>query len=108
VRRNAGRDALGRLDRDREVGRVPLVGFADHQRQAKLPATVPRHRQADESAPVRRHVVDVFGAHLLGRHDQVAFVLATLIVDHDDHLAVRNVGNDVLDVTERGVGSTRV
>src|SRR5688572_24537756 len=39
VRRDAGRDTLGRFDRDREVRRLANVGVADHQRQAELLAT---------------------------------------------------------------------
>src|SRR5690606_22183452 len=37
VRRNTGGDALGCLDGDREVGRVPAIGIVHHQRKAQLP-----------------------------------------------------------------------
>ena len=63
MRRDAGRDALGRLDGNREVGRVMLIGVGHHQRQSKLRATLARQRQTDQAAAVRRHVVDVFGTH---------------------------------------------
>ena len=47
-----------------------------------------------------RHVVDIFGTDFLGRHEQVAFIFAILIVDHDDHLAGTNIGNDVFNIAE--------
>ncbi len=87
VRRDARRHAFGRFDRDREVRGLANVGVADHQRQPQLLAARARQRQADQPAPVFRHEVDVFGAHLRGRHDEVAFVLALLVVEDHDHLA---------------------
>ena len=44
-----------------------------------------RQRQAHEPAAFAHHEVHVFGPHLLGGHDQIAFVLAILVVDDDDH-----------------------
>ncbi len=46
-----------------------------------------RQRQADEPAAFAHHEVDVLGPHLLGGHDEIAFVLAVLVVDDDDHAA---------------------
>ena len=40
----------------------------------------------DQAAAVHRHHVDRGGGHELGGHDEVAFVLAVLVVDHDDEL----------------------
>ena len=103
MRRNPGRDALGRLNRDREVGGVMLIRAADHERQAQLIAARSRHCQANQAATMGCHVIDVFGAHLGSRHDEIALVLAVFVIDHDDHLAVRYVGNDVFNIAERRV-----
>jgi hypothetical protein len=51
VGRDAGGDALGGLDRQREVGALLEVGVADHQRQAQLLAALAGQRQADQAAP---------------------------------------------------------
>ena len=101
VRGDARSDSVSRFDRNRKIGRMMLVSVADHERQPELLAAFTSDGQADEAAPVRRHVVDVFGADFFGGHDQVTFVLAIFIIDHDDHLAGRNVGDDVFDVAER-------
>ena len=56
-------------------------------------------RQADQAAPVAGHEVDRLGRDGGGRHRQVAFVLAVLVVDDDDHPP----GADGLDgVVDRG------
>ena len=52
-----------------------------------LPAALAGQRQAHQAARVRDHEVDVGRAHQLGGHDQVAFVLAVLVVDDHDHAA---------------------
>ena len=46
-------------------------------------------READEAAAVGGHEVDVLGRDGLGRHAEVALVLAVLVVDEDDHAARR-------------------
>ena len=100
VRRNAGRDAFSRFDRNSEVGRVVLIRFAHHQRQAKLIASFPRERKANKSATIRRHVVNVFRTNFLRRHDEVTLVLAIFVINHDDHLACLDIGNNVFDVAK--------
>ena len=93
--RDAGGDALARLDRHAEGG--PEAGVvllvAHHQRDAQLVEPLAGHRQADEAAPVARHEVDRLGRDLLGGDRQVALVLAVLVVDDDEHAA----GADVLE-----------
>ncbi len=95
VRRDAGRHAFGGLDRDREVRRLAQVRVADHQRQTQLLAALARERQADQAAPVTRHEVHVLGPHLGRGHDEIALVLAILVVEDHDHLAAANRGDDV-------------
>ncbi len=105
VRRDAGRDALGRFDRDREIRGLPHVGVADHQRQAQLLAARARERQANEPAPIPRHEIDVFGTHVGRRHDEIAFVLAFLVVENHDHLAGANRRDDVIGRVQLGPGA---
>ena len=73
----------------------------DHQRNLELVEPLAGHRHADQAAAVLRHEVDRLGRHLLGGHRQVAFVLAILVVDDDDHLAAADRGDGVLDRRER-------
>src|SRR5919108_309085 len=60
-----------------------------------------RHRHADQTAPVPGHEVDRFGRHLLGGNRQIALVLAVLVVDDDDHAAVADGLDGVLDGRKR-------
>src|SRR5690606_33892229 len=79
---------LRRLDADGEVGAVARGVGLDHRRQAELAAALAAQRQADQPARVGDHEVDVRGTHAFGGHDQVALVLAVLVVDDHDHAAV--------------------
>ena len=54
-------------------------------------------READEPAPVHRHEVDGLGRDLVGGHREIAFVLAVLVVDQDDHLAGADLVERVVD-----------
>ena len=49
------------------------------------------------------HEVDRFGRHHLRRHDEVAFVLAILVVEHDHHLPGADLGNGRFDRVARAV-----
>ena len=42
---------------------------------------------ADQTRGVGEEERDLLGGDRVGGHDQVAFVLAVLVVHHDDHLA---------------------
>jgi hypothetical protein len=53
--------------------------------QAQLVATIRRHGQADEPAPVLGHEVDGLRGDELGGHGQVPFILPTFVIAHDDH-----------------------
>ena len=63
--------------------------------------------QADQPAPVPRHEVDGLRRHLRRRHRQVAFVLAILVVDDDDHLTGAECLQRVVDPGERGPAASR-
>ncbi len=97
VRRDAGGDALGRLDGERERRAVRRAVVAHHQRQVELAAARLGQRQADQAAAVLGHEVDRLGGDVFGGQHEVALVLAVLLVDQHDHAAVADVGDDVLD-----------
>ena len=82
---------------------VPL----GHLRQAELVAALAGERQADQAAAVQRHEVDHLGRGQLGRADEVALVLAVLVVGHDDDLAVAQVVDGLLDGAEGGHDAPR-
>ena len=94
--RDAGGDALARLDRDGEGGLVARAVVLRHQRQAELLDPLAGQRQADQAARVLGHEVDRFGRGALRRDDEVALVLAVLVVDQDEHPALAGFLDDVL------------
>ena len=97
---NAGGDALARLDRDGEGGFVAGAVVPAHQVEAELLDALAGQRQADQAAAVRGHEVDRIGRRHLRRNDQVALVLAVLVVDQDVHAAVARLVDDLLDRDE--------
>ena len=98
---DAGRRPPARLDRDRErraeVGRVLL----DHRRQLEGVAPLLGQGEADQPAPLARHEVDRLRRDLFGGDDEIAFVLAVLVVDDDDELARAKVRDGFLDARKR-------
>ena len=63
----------------------------------------PRQRQADQAAAVLGHEVDGVGRGHLRRDHEIAFVLAVLGVDQDDHAAVAQVLDDLVDRREEAL-----
>src|SRR3546814_6173110 len=58
-------------------------------------------RQADEAAAMRRHEVDrVRRRHLRG-NDEVALILAVLVVDEDEHAPVARLGDNLFGARHR-------
>ncbi len=91
VRGNAGGDAFARLDRHGERGAGP-GGIGPHHRfQPELLRPGFRQCEADQAAAVLGHEVDGIGRRHLRRDDEIAFVLAVLGVDQNDHAAVAQV-----------------
>src|SRR5678816_2303348 len=62
-----------------------------------------RDRHTDEAAAVLGHEVDRLRSGLLGRHQQVALVLAVLVVDHDQQAAGADLLDALLDRDELGL-----
>ena len=100
VRRDAGGDPLARLDRDGERGLERRLVLRRHQVEAELVAALAGEREADQAAPVRGHEVDRVGRDELGRHREVALVLAVLRVADHDHPALADVLDGLLDRAE--------
>ena len=75
------------------------AGFVLRHHRAQLQRVKPlgRHRHAEQPSPVRDHEVHGFGGDLVGRHDEVAFVLAVGRVDDDHDLAARDGLDGLLD-----------
>jgi hypothetical protein len=97
--RDAGGHAGARLDRHGEGRAQARLVALDLQRQVELVGDALLHGQADQAARVARHEVDDLGRHGLGQADQVALVLAVLVVDEDRQAA----GLELLD----GLGHRR-
>ena len=89
VRGDAGRHALARLDGDGEGGAERRLVLLGHLAQAELVAALLGEAEADQPARVRDHEVDRLGRRELRGDRQVALVLAVLVVDDDDELALR-------------------
>ena len=100
---DAGADAVRRVDGYGEHRPVRLGVVLDHRRHADLIAPLGGHRQADEAARVAGHEVDVVGLDVLGGDDEVALVLAALVVDEDHHPAVPELFDEHLRRMEPGV-----
>ena len=94
---------MSRFDRNGERRFVDRRVLADHLRDVQLVEALADDRHADEAAGLFAHEVDRLGGHHLGRHHEVAFVLAVLVVQDDHHLAGANVGDRILDAVEDGL-----
>ena len=98
---DAGGDPFARLDRHREGGAVARLVVAGHRRQPQLARPLGGDRQADQSAGVLGHEIDLFGRRELRRDDYVALVLTILGVHQDVGPPVAGVLDDVLDGADR-------
>jgi hypothetical protein len=101
VRAVRGRDARGhavaRLDAQGEGRLVARLVVLRHERQLELGHASRGERQANQPAAVLGHEIDRLGRGHLRRNDQVALVLALLVVDQDEHPAVARLFDDLLD-----------
>src|SRR5437899_1409680 len=81
----AGRDATSGVDRHGERGRHGRRVVRDHHRDLEFVQPLAGHRYTDEAAAVLGHEVDGLRRDLVGGHDEIALVLAILVVDdHED------------------------
>ncbi len=100
---DAGGDAEARVGVDADGERSALrVGVVlDHGRQGECIGALGRERDADQATPVRGHEVDDLRGDLRGGTDEVALVLAVLVVSDDDHPAFADVLDRGFDRIER-------
>ena len=98
--RDAGAHALTRLDRHGEGSLVARRVVGGHERQAQRIDPRPRQREADQPAPVGGHEVHGFGRGHLRGDDQIALILAVLVIDKDEHAPVARILDDILDGTD--------
>ena len=74
-----------------------------HQVEAERVAAFGGQRQADQAAALFRHEIDRLRGGELGRHRQVALVLAVLVVADDDHPPAADLLDRLLDRRERAL-----
>ncbi len=85
MRGDAGRHPLARLDRDGERRLVPRAVRLAHQRQAELLDPLAGEREADQPARMAGHEIHRLRRRELRRDDEIALVLAILVIDEDEH-----------------------
>ena len=109
-RRDPGRDPLSRLDRNRERSpeRGLILRVGHHHRKFEFAGAGLGQPQANQPPPVPGHEVHGLGRHLLGRHAQVALVLAILVIDQDHQPARSNVHEHGLHVRDQILAADRV
>ena len=100
-RADAGRDALARIDAHRERGPETSLVALHHLWEVELLEPFGRHRDADHTARVLADEPDHFRRACLGREREVAFVLAVLVIDDDDHSTGCDLGDRLVDGAER-------
>ena len=91
--RNTGSDTVFRIHGDRVRGAVLVLVHRVHGQQAQLVADRAVQWHAQIAGRVPHHERDELGSCLLGGEDQIAFVLAVLVVDYHHGLARRDIGN---------------
>ena len=97
VGRDARRGPVPVVDADGEGGPLDLGVGGDHEREVEVLDPLGRERHADQPGGVGQEEGDLLGGDGVGRHDQVALVLAVLVVDHDDDLAPADRRDGLLD-----------
>jgi len=98
--RTVGRgDARGHavrgLDRHGEVRAVHRTVDSSHRRQVELPRVRFGDRHADQPTAVFGHEIDRIGRDAVRGDDQIALVLAVLLVDEDRHATTLELGDDL-------------
>src|SRR5690349_3479754 len=88
------------IDRDGERRFVERGVAVDHQVERQLLRPLRRERRADDPPSLARHEIDRRRGAFLGGDREIALVLAILVVDDDDHLAVADVRDGFVDPVE--------
>jgi len=95
--------ALVGIDADSERGAVFVGILFGLLSQLELVGALSGQREADPSTRLADHEVDHLGRDKLRRANEIAFVLAILIIRNDDQLARLDVGDGLLDCSESHV-----
>ncbi len=85
-RRDPGGGPVPVVHADREGGPLDLGVGRHHQREVEVLHPLGGEGNADQAGGVGQEEGDLLRGDGVGRHDQVAFVLAILVVDHHDDL----------------------
>src|SRR5262249_26270351 len=88
-------------DGDQERSALALGVLHHHGIEIELASALAGDRRADVSGRVMEEERDLLRRHELGRHDEVALVLAVFVVDDDDDLTPPDGGHGVLDAGKR-------
>ena len=94
---NAGCDPRRRVDGDGERGAQRRRIASDHRVEPQFLKALAGRRQADQPATVLAEEVDGGGIDLLRGHDEIALVLAVLVIDDDDDFPLPECSDGVLD-----------
>jgi len=95
--RNTCSHTMSGVDSDGIGGAVLVLVDRIHRQQAQPVADIAIERNAQITRGVPDHESDQFGCGLLGGEDQIAFILAILIIDDNDGLTRSDVGNRPFD-----------
>ena len=85
------------VDAHREGRAHRLVITLHHLRQIEFVEPLAWQRQANQAGSFLGEERDLLGSCKFGGHDQVAFVLAILVVNHNHDLALGEFGECVVD-----------
>ena len=102
VGRGAGGDSPLGVHGDRERGAHGGGIVGDHHRDLELVQTLTEQRDADQAPTVLRHEVHRFRGHPVGRHHEVAFVLAIFVVHDEEDAPLTDLLDALLDGRKPG------
>ena len=84
---DSGGDTFARFDSFSKCGAEAGGVLVGHGAEAEVVSALLGEGKADEASSVTGHEVDGLGSDELGGKSEVAFILAVLVVDNDDHAA---------------------
>jgi len=99
--RNARRHALGYgIDRNRKIGFMPGSISLNHGVKLQLPGTIHSDGDTEQSARLSGDKIHHFSCHVIGRGNEIAFVLTVFIIDYNDHPSLPDIVNSLIDRIE--------
>ena len=104
--RDPGRRPMAKVHRDGKGRSLGLGICHHHQGQVQLVGPLALEGHTEYSRGVLKEEGHTFGRDVLGGHDEVAFVLAILVIDHDDHPATAQLCQRLFDSSQGHQTST--